>query len=291
LLLGIIIFNLFYVAEMPLNTTISPNDEHYQLIDFLKKSNLSFGYGDYWDSNIITYLSHEDVIIRPVWIENGLEPRYWNSAKRWYETVPDEFFVIVSNTNEKALNYYKNYNVLPEPFRIIDYKNYKIFVYNTSDFDIQNRIFDAIKLFHSGGEQRYDPLILGSSWYADKDLEGYIIYGPYVSLPDGNYRVTYMIRLDPIVSRNASIAKLEIFDNRILKQIVIYNSDFLNTSTYQAFTLDFTSQNNKNLEYRVYKYSNSTLFISNISIKKVYNTCCPKTNLNYTNKLYFITIG
>lgn len=131
LLLSIIIINLIYVIDIPFNT--HPNEEQYQLIDFLKKSNLSFGYGDYYDSNVITYLSHEDVIIRPILIENGVVPYYWMSAKRWYENPPKKFFVIVKNTNEKALNYYYNNYILPEPIQIIDYKNYKIFEYNTLD--------------------------------------------------------------------------------------------------------------------------------------------------------------
>jgi len=272
LLLSIIIINLIYGVDLSFRINHSPNEEQYQLIDFLKKSNLTFGFGDYWDSNIITYLSHEDVIVRPIWIENGLVPRYWNSAKRWYENPPKQFFVIVRHTNEKALNYFYNNFLLPDPVRIFDYKNYKIFEYNMTNFDIRNRKFNTIKLFHSGGEKRYDPLIEGFSWYADKNIEGYIIYGPYISLPRGNYRVTYMIRSDSNVSANVSVAKLEIFDNRILKQIVIYDSNFPNTSIYQAFSLDFTSQNNKNLEFRIYKYSNVTLFIGNITLNELNNT-------------------
>lgn len=129
ILLGIIIINLIYIINVPIIN--SPNEEQYQLIDFLKKSNLSFGYGDYWDSNIITYLSHEEVIIRAVSLENGLTPYYWNSAKRWYENPPKKFFVIVRDNNEKALNYYYNIYVY-KPIQITDYKNYKIFEYNMS---------------------------------------------------------------------------------------------------------------------------------------------------------------
>lgn len=78
-----------------------------------------------------------------------------------------------------------------------------------------------------------------------------------------------MIRYDSNVSRNESVAKLEVFDNRILRQIIINNSDFLNSKTYQPFTLNFTSKNIQKLEFRVYKYYNSTIYINNISIKKV----------------------
>lgn len=265
----IIIINLFYVVDSPFNKPISSNEEQYHLIDFLKNSNLSFGYGEYWDSNVITYLSHEEVTIRPILIENGLDPYYWNSAKRWYNSIPENFFVIVRTTNERALYYFNNNYVLPDPVRIIDYKNYKIFDYNTSNFDVINRKYNAVKLFHSGGEKRYDPLIEEISWYADNNIEGYIIYGPYISLPRGNYRVTYMIRYDSNVSRNESVVRLEVFDNRILRQIIINNSDFLNSNTYQPFTLNFTSKNIQKLEFRVYKYYNSTIFINNISIKKV----------------------
>ncbi len=126
ILLSIIIINLMYIIDTPI--IHSPNEEQYQLIDFLKKSNLYFGYGDYWDSNIITYLSHEDVKIRAVSLENGLVPYYWSSAKRWYENPPKKFFVIIRDKNEKALKYY--YNNYTKPIQLIDYKNYKIFEYN-----------------------------------------------------------------------------------------------------------------------------------------------------------------
>ncbi len=59
LFLSLIIMNSVSNAEILKDEHNNPNREQYELIDYLKESNLIFDYGNYWDSNIITYLSKE----------------------------------------------------------------------------------------------------------------------------------------------------------------------------------------------------------------------------------------
>ena len=61
------ISSFVYISTMGLN----PNDREYNLINYLKGQNLTFGYGTYWDSNIITYLSGEQVTIRATYLLSG----------------------------------------------------------------------------------------------------------------------------------------------------------------------------------------------------------------------------
>jgi hypothetical protein len=74
-ILGFIIILITIIAF----SNMSVFSERYQnsdqgsmeLIKFLKDNQLYTGYGDYWDSNIVTYLSNEEVTIRQINVYKG----------------------------------------------------------------------------------------------------------------------------------------------------------------------------------------------------------------------------
>jgi len=77
----------------------SPNVQEYGLISYLKENNLTFGYSSYWNSNIITYLSGEDVTIRAVFFyRDSMRPEVWLACERWYQSTPDRSFILVDNS-------------------------------------------------------------------------------------------------------------------------------------------------------------------------------------------------
>ena len=76
-----------------------PNAQDLGLIVFLKENNLTYGYGSYFVSNTLTYLSGEDVTIRPVlFYRDGLKPNVWLECERWYWSVPEKAFILVDNS-------------------------------------------------------------------------------------------------------------------------------------------------------------------------------------------------
>lgn len=78
-----------------------PNKEQYDVIRFLESKNLTFGYGNYWDANLITYLSNERVTVRPVNSnESTLRPFRWFTSERWYDSYPDSYFIITSTIQD-----------------------------------------------------------------------------------------------------------------------------------------------------------------------------------------------
>jgi hypothetical protein len=109
----------------------SPNEREYDLIGYLKGQNLTYGYGTYWDSNVITYLSGEAITIRSTYImPDDLMPDLLNSCDRWFTGRPDRFFLIYDSTrptdeaqknfplvvksaNTSRILHYRNYEVLP----------------------------------------------------------------------------------------------------------------------------------------------------------------------------------
>lgn len=108
-----------------------PNVQEYGLISFLKENNLTYGYGSYWISNTITYLSGEDVTVRPVlFYTDSVRPNAWLGCDRWYQSPPEKAFILVDNSTlddngrqvlsslARSLNastplYYENYIIYP----------------------------------------------------------------------------------------------------------------------------------------------------------------------------------
>ena len=87
--------NVMYISSLK----GSPNPAENELIAYLEGQNLSYGWGDYWDGNIITYLSGERVIVRPMMTEKTrLVPFDSLTSGRWYtfsEINTDKMFIVV----------------------------------------------------------------------------------------------------------------------------------------------------------------------------------------------------
>jgi hypothetical protein len=98
----------------------------------LKESNLTHGFGNYWDSNVITYLSKEEVVIRPLIFTNaGVVPFRWLSCERWFkeETKTDEIFIIQSHFQNKEI---ENFVLKNPPKKVREFKDYKIYVWDVN---------------------------------------------------------------------------------------------------------------------------------------------------------------
>jgi len=125
------VFNYTTVKDLD----YQPNKAQFELIEYLKENGLLYGVGDYWDSNIITYLSKEQVIIRPILLSDGqiLPPNWWWSSQRWYSGEMndfDKFFLIFRSDDAPMMDALKPYLMTNQPSETKLYKNYKVFVYN-----------------------------------------------------------------------------------------------------------------------------------------------------------------
>jgi len=131
LLISLIIINAGSDTELLKGGHEQPNREQYELINYLKESNLTLGYGDYWDSNIITYLSKEEIIVRPVLFTDAkITPFRWLSCERWFTEqtkINESVFIIQSNFQNEEIENFVHEN---PPKKILEFKNYKIYVYD-----------------------------------------------------------------------------------------------------------------------------------------------------------------
>ena len=128
--------NFSYVNDL----NFQPNQNELELIDYLEMNNLSYGYGDYWDANILTYLSNEDVIIRPISIVNGaIVPFRIVSCERWFDQRH-------GGSGDMFIIYNKNHNIIVKdvdvnslidatpPEKMLNFREYQIYVFKNLSF-------------------------------------------------------------------------------------------------------------------------------------------------------------
>jgi hypothetical protein len=107
-----------------------PNQEQYDIIDYLKSHNDTVGFSDYGNANVITYLSNEQVTIRAARLtENGgLEQYPWLGSNKWYDVPPSTYFVLAKNDSELYSDLQSSIKKF-RPKNIRSYGNYTIYQY------------------------------------------------------------------------------------------------------------------------------------------------------------------
>ena len=122
--------NYVFVAKLD----YQPNNDELNLIDYLISNNLTYGYADYWDSNIITYLSKEKIKVLPVTISySKLMPLRWLSCEKWFANESSQnysggYFILIRSTlcSEGLEGFARN----ASPKSILQYGGYLIYVFN-----------------------------------------------------------------------------------------------------------------------------------------------------------------
>jgi hypothetical protein len=135
LILGfiIILITINAFSNMSVFSEINQNSDQgsMELIKFLKDNQLYTGYGDYWDSNIVTYLSNEEVTIRQITVYKGkITPYLWVSSKRWYGPEYQGTFIISKKSGStipwQELDYYTS---IHKPEKILTFGDKIIYFY------------------------------------------------------------------------------------------------------------------------------------------------------------------
>lgn len=108
--------------------------EKYELVELLKKNNLSFGYGTFWNSLLTHYLSNYEITVAAVNITStSFIPYRWYSDETWYDKKYEgRTFFILDQTNKRYYNLHKK--SYPIPDETLKCKGFTVFVYNKNPF-------------------------------------------------------------------------------------------------------------------------------------------------------------
>lgn len=109
-------------------------DHPSELAQLLLDNNLQYGFGTFWQANVVTVLTDNKVKTRPIYIENGrIFPMKWLSASSWYAEAAarGETFLILSAAEALALNWDSFASVRGlTPFKTIQFKHYTVFIFS-----------------------------------------------------------------------------------------------------------------------------------------------------------------
>lgn len=133
------IFILLYIISNLYTTFLTIRDngskvmkEKYELVNLLKKNNLTFGYGGFWNGLLTYFLSDYKITVASIQFTAGIQRYNWDSDVRWYNTHNANVFLIV---DEKDYKYYKKYkDDYDKPIKILKCKGFRIYVYDGDPF-------------------------------------------------------------------------------------------------------------------------------------------------------------
>jgi hypothetical protein len=137
----IVLLTLLAISNVLYTNTLDgqPNKEQYGLISYLQANGLHYGYGDYWTANMVTYLSDENVSIRPFNFDDNVKlndtskiiPYMWLSNMSWYTYQPDEYFIIIEKNQSVQAWFVAGYLEDHAANRRLEYDGYEIYVFHS----------------------------------------------------------------------------------------------------------------------------------------------------------------
>lgn len=114
------------------------NNEKYPLVQVLQEHGFTHGYATFWNSQVITLLSDNEVSTANVDInENGIAPCYYQTDKNQFlpQEGAEEYFVLMSDYEMSILQQTDDWSLFELLARdIISIDGYKIFVFNSLFF-------------------------------------------------------------------------------------------------------------------------------------------------------------
>lgn len=259
---------LFIVGSLVGMVKASQNEKEllkptYDLIDVLRQKGLTFGYAGYWDAYRLSVFADFNPEIVAA-LGDPVSPKYYLSSSRWYsdEYYQGKTFLLL---DEASYNYYLVDRKLEKQFgkeeEFFQYDKYYIYVY---DYNIASKFINRIIAI---GEKKFLLNFMRYNEYVEKNTDNSlnlkkngIIYGPYISVPMGNYilQANYNFADEsnkPVLNITADSG------NVIIKQIELKNGEN---------KIDFSLDNDmENVEFTVYNNSIENILLKEISIEKI----------------------
>lgn len=263
--------NSEYLAQ-PLQ--INPDRE--ELINFLRKNNLEYGFSSYWNAGSLTVLSDGEVKVRQIVFSNGVPaPMRHLSSNRWYRPSmwQGETFLLLTSQEAKFLDSEKMVFYGAIPSQIKEFDDYIIYVFPENiagRFPGWDTRFESPVTFKVSkdslsqtGRLNDDYEGAGPVLLAEKGESGALYFGPYVNVEPGRYRVTF----DVIAAQQSSgVVRLDVAaapDQKIFGEITL-------TESHQPQVIEFSLDKTRTMEFRVWALGNERVIFRGVTIQRLY---------------------
>lgn len=131
LLLILIAINLVMLTGLILTIPTAPNENQYSLIQTMEDNGITHAFSNFWDANLITYLSNERVKVRAVEYVGVLTPFIDLSNIQWFENqrLSERPLTLIVRSDD-TVNFYSFVASHP-PDRFNDLQYYSVLQYDS----------------------------------------------------------------------------------------------------------------------------------------------------------------
>lgn len=131
LLLILISINLVMLTGLILTIPATPNENQYSLIQTMEEHGITHAFSNFWDANLITYLSNERVKVRAVEYVGVLTPFIDLSNIQWFENqrLSEKPLTLIVRSDD-TVNFYSFVASHP-PDRFNDLQYYSVLQYDS----------------------------------------------------------------------------------------------------------------------------------------------------------------
>ena len=163
-------------------------DAQMGIVDFLKERGLTHGYATFWNAGNNMVLSDFEIEIGSVLLDDVILPDEWLSSDRTYmpEFYEGKSFLMLTQEENAAYSDSSGMDLLGAPQEVLRYEDYMIYVYpyniSENDFWCEGRLELIEGLKVTDYEMRNSDGSISLS-------KGEVIFGPYISLPRGEYQI------------------------------------------------------------------------------------------------------
>lgn len=257
----VIVLFVFFNGMDKVNLSVFGYEERYQskygIVDFLEEKNLAYGYASFWNAGIYSVASNFNVEIYPVNFYGKPEAYYWLTSDRGFEEENHKGSTFLMMTQEEYQNCLGEngycFPILGEPEEILEYGSYVIqtYLYNicSNNFSGDGN-FSALGLMSYSGEklkQEDGNAVIES---------GHVLYGPYITLGEGNY----IMEADVELKENVDLLVTDQCGKNILFRFSLQSGQN---------QFDFAFEEEKEaVEFNITNTSDSDIVVKEIRIKK-----------------------
>lgn len=253
LLIIMFLSNAINNIEKPIKKPIAKENE---VVSFLLEKNLTNGYASFWNSNIMSLLSNNQIKVNAI---SNNRPYLWLSKESWYKK-PANFILATEREIENYKKIFNDYSNLYEFDNItIGIRPHEYGLYLYKKIYILEFDYDISKYFGDNSLFRYSC----NNCNRDKDKiilqSGEVQYGPYITLDKGIYKVTITgDNLDKVAFDTYSLDRKE--------KIELNNIKVENNLIEYTFRLD---KRTKNIEHRIFNNKEFPITIKSIVRQKI----------------------
>lgn len=246
-----------------------PNKLHsrYEEIKELDRLGEAGIISTYWNSYISSVANPDKILATPHDSSYVRNPAITKAVLRQKDIylIKDQWFTEFPEVTEQFNHFLKKSG---DPFKI---GGSTLCRYQLSNFYM---IFRPKDLKYKAGKIKHNTISrYGESFLATPiEKEQYIIFGPFVDLPKGDYTIKYWLSVDDN-SLDNNVASVDVSSNwgkTIHCSLKIKANNFNDVNNLQEFEMGFTTiAPVQNMEFRIYYYGNANLSFSHIELSQL----------------------